>query len=156
MATAFHRIFADNALSNFGTVEVTAEPSHDALKQVLKMPFIRRLTIELVRPNPDDHGGFEQDLLKKLEVQHATTMEITLSANKDDQLVLSQETQSIARVAALNGYVRASGRDADGLSITRSTKDIPLIERAIYNSDLQTSNDALFQAAVRLHASRSS
>ncbi|MEP6880224.1 MAG: DUF4747 family protein [Nitrosospira sp.] len=153
LATAFRRLFADERLGNFGPVEVTAEPQRDALKLLFQIPFIRTLTIEIVRPNPDDGGVLQRRFMKKLEDQNASTMEIKLSASRDERLIPDDDTKAIAGVAASNGYVRASGRNMDGLAITRSTRDIPLIERATYDSDIQSSNDALLQTAMRLHTS---
>lgn len=151
-AAIFEALLSDNkSLEKFGPVEVTVIPHHDALKNIFRIPFIHQLKIELVRPNPDDHEEEEKKLLLRLEKNRAKTMQVTLKSSRSESLIPDAEIKTLAKVAASNGYVCASGRDSSDEPITRSTKDYPWIERVTYNPDLQARNEVLLQAAARMY-----
>lgn len=151
VAAIFERIFLDPSLERFGEIEVTVEPDKNEVAEIFNIPFIHHLKIELLRPNPDDHDGDERKFLKRLEKQGAKKMQVALISTRNDILSPDEDTKRLAQVAASNGYVSASGRDLNDQPIERSTKNAPWIESFPYNSDIQTSNDVLLDAAHKMH-----
>lgn len=149
------QVFYDllNGTSEFGIVEVTAEPEKDAVDEVLGIPNLHRLCMDLVRPNPDDHAEEERRILERLANQNARKMEVSLVAPRNLALVPDHETKVLARVAASNGYVQGSGSDDLGRPITRSTREMPWVSRFTFNPDVQTKTEALTDIAAQMHVS---
>jgi hypothetical protein len=112
---------------------------------------MHHLIIELVRPNPDDHDDVEKRLLERLEKQGAKKMQVTLSSPRNGVLTPDEDTKILARVAASNGHVSVSGKDAHNQPVNRSTVNAPWIESFPYNPDLQLSNDVLLTVANKMH-----
>ncbi len=121
-------------------VEVTVIPEDDALSQVLALDRLDRVDIYLKRPNDDDITKETNRIMAELMAQNVKSEERILSrAPKTEGIELSAENQTRAEVAASNGYVTASGQDADGVPQKRSTKKYPKIEEA----DLESSVSAI-------------
>lgn len=150
-AKVMEALLVDQRLEEFGPIEVTVEPDRNSVASIFEIPYIHQLKIELVRPNPDDHQDAERRLLDRLQNQGAKKMVVALSSSRSTTLEPDEETKTLARVAASNGYVYASGHDASDHPVERSTKDSPWVERPVYDSQLQTSNDVLYETAAQMH-----
>lgn len=144
-------LLADQSLEAYGPIEVTVEPEVDSVASIFKIPNIHELKIELVRPNPDDHQEAERELLERLEKQQAKKMTVSLISSRSESLTPDEDTKTLAKVAASNGYVYASGRDSNEQPIVRSTRQMPWVEHAVYDSNLQSANEVLYQTAARMH-----
>jgi Domain of unknown function (DUF4747) len=144
-------LLADQSLEVYGPIEVTVEPEVDSVASIFKIPYIHELKIELVRPNPDDHQDAERELLERLEKQQAKKMTVSLTSSRSESLKPDEDTKILAKVAASNGYVYASGRDSSDQPIVRSTREMPWIEHAVYDSNLQSANEVLYQTAAQMH-----
>lgn len=151
--TIFSNIFNNVDSENFNQIEVTVEPDKSTLDKIFKIPTIRHLEIEIVRPNPDDHSDDERKLLERLENQRARKMDVCLTSNRDDSIKPDNETKILAKVASSNGYVKASGRNHQDEPITLSTKDTPWIERASYDAKQQLYSEVLIETAAEMHKS---
>ena len=146
------RLLEDPRLVEFWSEEVTIEPDKNTIASIFRIPYLRQLRIELVRPNPDDHHDAEKRLLERLQNQGARKMILALNSGRGDTLSPDEETKTLARVAASNGFVVATGRDAFDQPVEESTRDKPWIEPLTFYSDLQTAEDALLEAACQMHA----
>ena len=111
----------------YGEVTVTIEPSHETLEQIFKIPQLRRLTIEVHQPNPDDLASLERKVRQKMATEKARILEQKLTAERGESLEPDVETKNLARVAASNGTVIGEGRDeehqATKVSTTRLSVD---------------------------------
>jgi hypothetical protein len=137
--------------ADHGPVDVTVEPDREQLSKVLALATIRTLKIEVKRPNPDDHDSDEERVLKRLEQQNSRRMTIELKAEPNQTIKPDEETKMHAKVAASNGHVESSGRDANDKPDKRSTIDQPLVERAQYDPNLETEYQVLDREAERIH-----
>ena len=109
-------------------VEVTVIPEKGALEHVLGFERLDTVEILVKRPNADDITTKTNRVLERLRKMKAESEYSRLRRMpKTDGLELDEEHQTLAQVAALNGYVDASGVDANGKHDERSTRDIPKV-----------------------------
>lgn len=134
-------------IGNYPEVEVTALPDADTLDEMLSLPTLEKITIELKRPNADDAAGEEAKWLRKLERQKAQKQITQLIAIPGDSIAPDNETRSLASVASRNGNVTVIGRDAAGMRVEESTREKPLVIPEHVNSEVETSMDVLRQKA---------
>jgi len=150
LAKAFRTLFAFQELEEFGPIEVTPEPSRETVDEILEMPFLHRLHIELLRPNADDDHALELVFLDRLETQSATKMIQDLISEKDRGLRPDEQTRSLAHIASSNGYVEGYGRNSNDGSIRISTRDTPLIEKPVFNPRESSLKDFMIWQARRI------
>ena len=151
-SAAFKKLFALEELSDYAPIEVTVEPSRETVEEILKMPSLHRLHIELVRPNPDDGHELELALLDRLQKQSAVKMTQELVSQKDHSLHPDAATKDLARVAASNGYVEGSGKDINNNSVMISTRNTPLIEKPIFDPREGSLKDFMIYQARKITA----
>jgi len=148
------RLLVSKEIAKFGKIEVTVEPDKNVLQEIFEIRELNSLKIELVRPNPDDHGSMEKRLLDRLNAQNSAKMTVTLSAAGSDGLKPDEEMKGLAQVAASNGYVHGRGRNAAGQIINMSTRNDPWIEYFDHDANIQTEEMSLQDAAARMERSR--
>lgn len=147
----FQLLLADKSAPNTPPVEVTVEPDRDSISQILRIKYLKRLEISLVRPNPDDLSAAERRLLRKLARQDARQMDVNLYADSSNDLDPDAETVTLAKVAASNGTVVGRGRDASNNPVKKSTVDQPWQEVAHFDEDVQTEQAAMIAKAMEMH-----
>jgi hypothetical protein len=149
-ATKFFQALFDRLIRNgkYPEVEVTALPDKETLDQLMSLPTLEKITIELKRPNGDDAGSDEVKWLKRLEKQSIRMQTTELVAVKGESIKPDDETRALADVASRNGNVSVVGRDATGMRVEESTKERPLVISALVNSEMETSMDVLLQVAL--------
>ena len=145
-------LISDTNAPDTPKVEITVEPERDTISKILNIKYLRKLHISLVRPNPDDLGEAERELLKRLAQQGADKMDVALHADGNQKLTPDNDTVTLAKVAASNGVVVGHGRDAANNPIRKSTVDQPWSEVAHFNEDVQTEQAAVIQMAESMHA----
>lgn len=152
IAKALRGLFSFQELEEYGPVEVTPEPSRETVEEILDMPFLHRLHIELLRPNPDDDHEFELAFLDRLESQSASKMSQDLISEKERGLRPDEATRSLARLASSNGLVEGQGKDINNASIRISTRDTPLIEKQAYDPRESSLVDFMVLQARRINS----
>jgi hypothetical protein len=134
----------------FGGVGITVEPRTETIERILDMPRLRRLHIELTRPNADDLATASRKVMERLAKMNASSEVIELDAEKHKSLEPDEETRTLAKIARSNGFVEAEGRDADGEPTFESTQDHPLKERVSYDPQVTTARDALIEKSKEM------
>lgn len=147
----FRLLIEDKAAPDMPPIEVTVEPDRDSIAQILKIKYLKRLEIRLVRPNPDDLAAAEKRLLRKLSRQDARQMDVIFHADSNHDLAPDQDTVTLAKVAASNGSVVGSGRDAANNPVVKSTIDQPWKEVAHFDEDVQTEQAAMIAKSKEMH-----
>lgn len=147
----FEKVFVNEELSSFGTLNVTVQPDPSGLSELLKLKRISILKMEIDRPNPDDLDGMEAEILKRLNKLNARTEKIEFMEASSEGLKPDEYIEALASVANDNGYVSVEGKDDSGLKKYLSTKDMPLHETAKYNPNLTSEFDALYDKVVEIH-----
>ena len=129
----FRRLFSQEVLgSDSPYVDVTVVPEDDTLEMLLGIERLDKVEIFLQKPNPADVNDDEvQGALADLEAQGAKSQFIRLMrAPKVSSIVLNAQNYIRAKVAQFNGYVKASGKTADGEPFAGSTKQYPKVINA--------------------------
>ncbi|MEX8511159.1 MAG: DUF4747 family protein [Leptothrix ochracea] len=130
----------------FPPVEITVEPAKDALDEILSLKSLEHLVIELVPPNPDDGDDIEKSWKERLKKQNVRKQTVQLDSERNQTIKPDAATVALAKVAASNGKVTASGHDAAGVKQDLSTIDKPLRERVLHDPNVETLFDALRRA----------
>lgn len=147
----FRLLMASKSAPATPPVEVTVEPERDTIAQILRIKYLKRLEISLVRPNPGDLDAAEKRLLRKLSRQDARQMDVKLYADSNNDLDPDEETIILAKVAASNGAVVGRGRDAANNAVMMSTVDQPWREVAHFDEDVQTEQAAMIAKSKEMH-----
>lgn len=114
--------------------KLTVEPQREVLDEILAMPRLRKLTLQIVPPNPDGLAEAERKLLQEMRNQNAQRLQIELDTRDADGLRPDERTQTLARIAQSNGKVVAKGGE-HGQTHTVSTADHPLEDKVAYDPD---------------------
>jgi hypothetical protein len=145
----FQTLLLDAAMRlHFPEVAVTAIPSDDSLNEIFAIHSLKRLIIELKRPNPDDGAVIEQQILGRMEAQHIRSTRTEHVASTDGSIQPDVQTRQLAQVAAMNGSVTGIGKTSEGLTMRETTTDKPkrIYERV--NSAIETAMDVLKRLAL--------
>jgi Domain of unknown function (DUF4747) len=138
------------AEGKFPPVEITVEPDRNALEEIFNLKSLEHLAIELVPPNPDDGEEIEKRLKDKLKKQNVRKQTVLLDAERNQSIKPDEETVALAKVAASNGKVTASGHDATGVKQELSTVDRPMRELVLHDPNVETLFDALRRTSENL------
>lgn len=139
-------------LEKYGKVEVTVEPEADTVTKILAIPVLRRLRIEVNRPNTDDFSAVERDVYDRLEAETAESIQETLVAQKGVSLTPTQKTKHLCAVAASNGEVIGEGKAANGRAIRVSTSDYPWVEPVEYLTSVDDGRYTFLRKAEEMFA----
>jgi len=134
----------------FPPVEITVEPDKDALDEIFSLKSLEHLVIELVPPNPDDGDEIEKNWKERLKQQNVRRQTVQLDSERNQSIKPDADTIALAKVAASNGKVMATGHDAAGVKQELSTVDKPLKERVLHNPNVETLFDSLKRTADSL------
>jgi hypothetical protein len=124
---AFERIFVEIIGEEADEVSVHVVSSTNGIKAVLETPGLRKLRIKFDLPNPDVLTARKNDLIAGMRAMRAKTFEAEFTRMKgEDRLETTPGVIALGELAAENGFAEGEGKNEDGESIHRSTKDFPL------------------------------
>lgn len=116
-------------LENHPSAAVTVEQSREVLDQIFAIHNLRKLTVNLKKPNADEGDLTEQAILKELDEQNIGAVDNEYKADeKHEGIKPGKRIKLLSQLAASNGFVEAEGRDAEGKKIAFHTEDKPLLE----------------------------
>lgn len=139
-------------IQDFGKVEVTVLPDKEQLETIFRMYRLAKLVVDIRRPNPDDFGEDEEDVVfKRFEQLGARRLVEVVSAEPGDTIRPDDDLKMLARVASRNGKVSAIGYSAIGDRLEESTVNRPWNHSFFYDSMNQTASDALLNEALAQH-----
>lgn len=145
------RLFAqDDIASKYGEIEVSIISDEEKLMEILNLHQLTHLEIILKRPNPDGLGSYDEEILERLNSQHAKKAVISYDAIAGQSLEPDETTKRTAFVAAQNGEVHGKGKNEMGQSIQISTAHHPKIESTYYDPDLISRSDIFMQQASNM------
>jgi hypothetical protein len=144
----FSSLFSEESLGpNDPNVSVTVVPSREGLKKIYAIPRLQKLEIFVLRPNADDLVKEQKKLLDRLMKQGAKSQKLELTKRpKIKTITPDEDTQTLAAIAAENGYVTGEGKRDDGTSVEESTKDHP---KTVTVEVEGTSAIGIFYAAIK-------
>lgn len=148
--TILRGIFASSELaSTFGKINLVIEPSRETLEKILSMLRLRTLEIVVTPPNPDDFEEFERDLFEDMANQRASSYQFTLQEEEGEGLAPNDKVRKLARVAQSNGKVSGIGGPR-GKTIRMSTTEHPLVEKRLYDPDVEIRANVLLVKAKEI------
>lgn len=116
----------------------------NAVEAILTLNKLRKLYIEVHRPNPDD-DEFDEEILAALNGQNASSEERTLiKAPRTDALHPNTFTKKLARLAARMGSVIGWGKNADGAAVVEATEQHP-VDHTVTFDDTQSVTDRIVE-----------
>lgn len=133
-----------NISKKFPIVDITIVPDSNQVGKVLSVPGMRKLVIDIKRPNPD--GGSHSSSLemeRRLKSIGAKRFTQEFTASGHEHLKPDENMRETAEIASVNGSVYSVGRSADGRKIEESTAKKPHFETIRYDSSVETREDAL-------------
>ncbi|MFC3864631.1 DUF4747 family protein [Alcaligenes aquatilis] len=116
-------------LNKFGQVEVTVEPAADTVDRIFSIPILRKLKIEVTRPNTDDFSEYEKEVFDRLQDESAQSVQEIMVAQHNSRLTPTNRTKALCKVAASNGQAEGFGKDVNGRAVHVSTSDYPWTEK---------------------------
>jgi len=149
----FVRLFShDLILAKYGHVEVTVVPRREIVETILDSTSINELGLTITRPNSDDLGSEEQELLEELDIQNSRELKIGHKSQQNKSIKPNEKLKVLSRIAAKNGILSARIRDEQGVVIPVSTIDHPELKTVFYRPTVETFLDA-FRRAISLMTS---
>ncbi|GAA5784682.1 DUF4747 family protein [Chitiniphilus shinanonensis] len=143
-------VFAAPAITEqFGDVEVMIVPDTEALRAILLLPSLYKITIDLIKPNPDEFERASRNVYGRLARMNARRLQQTITAERRERLELDEEEKELALVAAHNGSVVGQGLGPNGRVVTMSTDETPWSDKIIYDPNLTLPMDALVEGTQR-------
>lgn len=130
----------EDIFSKFGDVEVTIQPDSAEVEKLINRKDIDKLTLDIVRPNPDGIKGVETALFEKMKRRNLKKQKVEYISTRSEQLVLDEEMKNEVKVAASNGKVVAEGVDVNNTKWKTSTEETNLIIKTSYIADREEEN----------------
>lgn len=150
----FENLFkSPNLLEIFKTIEVNILPDLDAVDKILRLKYLKKLHLIILRPNADELAEMEAEIFEEMDSQNIGVYQKILEAQENESLDLNERTKEQTKVAATNGRVNYKAKDErTGLTVNKSTASTPLIERDKYDPDTTTPIEFLKKNASKIVA----
>ncbi|BAM06341.1 DUF4747 family protein [Leptospirillum ferrooxidans] len=134
-------------LTKYENVSITVEPARESLDNILTLPQLHTLKIEITPPNPDDLGEDEKEIFGRMHDQNARSYSVELSAATKNGLIPDEKTRKIAKVAQSNGMVTGIGGEY-GNTNTLSTSQHPYYAKTSFNPEHENIFNVLVKKAI--------
>lgn len=108
------------------SIDVFIVTKQDAVDRILRLPKIKKITVDLNLPNPDDLSDLESEILSEL-IGAGAKRDVQVITKRSDRttLVLTERMRAKANLAKDNGRVEAAGTDEDGETVVLNTDEYP-------------------------------
>jgi len=134
IAKALMSLFAHESIrEKYGEVTVTVESSEESIEEILQIPSLTKLILDVNLPNPDDLSGEEAEALKRMQDQHAKKMHTVWTGSKDGGIEPDADTKGFMQLSLSNGYVKAEGYDIKEQKVEKKTSEHPVQLKGIYS-----------------------
>lgn len=144
----FSALFSQAEITQkYGSVSVSLIAARDELTKIIDGEGIRRVTIELMRPNPDDQGDYDKEITEKLLEMGAQKLTVKLDADASGNIKVEGEYRKMAALAMSNGVVSSERKLGERPRVKASSADHPQQEQIKYDPDVST-EQAVFRRAA--------
>jgi len=126
----------------FGEVNVNTVCEEKGLREIYRIPTLRKLEIVIKRPNPDELSSDEAVVMERLAKMNANKVQQSLTAARGESLEPDSDTKILAKVALDNGFVKGEGLDNERKKIEVSTKAYPKTLRKSFHETEMTPKKA--------------
>lgn len=138
------QVFFDRLLNQphltdkYGVVEVTHIPKVDILDEAISIPFKEKIEYTISRPNPDDLGAAEREVLRRMSERNISKTHEVLTAIPGQSIEMDEELTLRAKIAAKNGEVYIKGKDYESRPTSFSTREHPYTVIDYFDSGAET------------------
>jgi hypothetical protein len=153
LSPAMARMYFERAGDNisltqlFGQPKITVVQNKAALDSVFDLKVVKRVIIELEKPNADIFDDdLDEQIERYLEEHKSRRITVVLEAERGESIPRTPQLNRVGESALENGSVTTEGRDELGAA-RRSTEDIPMELHDKYDPD-QESEDSAFLRLV--------
>lgn len=105
-------------------LSVTAIQQHEVLNQIFGLE-LKKLTITLNRPNPDEPDEIESAIVEEMKRNRAQQFRQEYSAAKGEALTPDKRVRKVAELGLANGKVEGVGKSREGVNLHLSTDQQP-------------------------------
>ncbi|HET9130084.1 MAG TPA: DUF4747 family protein, partial [Terriglobia bacterium] len=134
----------------FDEVNAVVIPDQTAVDNILDMNRLRKLSLVINRPNPDD-DEFETEFLGELDEENVgTVQQVLIKAPGVPAIIPNMVTRQLAHLAAKFGFAEGWGKNAEGASIRRDTEQSPK-EHTVVFADTEDSLDKAIEFIAQQH-----
>lgn len=149
----FGRFFAKpEIVNNYGAVNVTHMPDEKDLALALKSySSIRRINLNILRPNPDHTGDLDDDFLNRMVELNISQFDQSYIANKSESITVDDELKRTVEFASENGTAEIAGSDSQGRPARYKSKNSPRVETHYFDPDDETRENFFVKAARALY-----
>lgn len=134
IAKALMNLFAhENIREKYGEVTVTVESSEESIEEILQIPSLTKLILNVTLPNPDDLSGEEAEALKRMQDQHARKVRSEWTGSKKQGIKPDADTKGFMQLSLSNGYVKAEGYNVDEQKVEKKTSEHPVQLKGVYS-----------------------
>lgn len=137
-------------IEKYGKVETTIIPDKQQLANIFSIPVLKKLTIDIIKPNTDDLSSAQHKVMKRFNNMNVRRTIQTYDAEKNYSIIPDEDLKCLASVAATNGEVIGQGSDLKNTKIKISTKERPWMQTVTYNPLKQSSTNAFENATSDL------
>lgn len=132
--------------SDFPQVAVTLYQDRSQIEEIFRTLQVHQLRIMIKRPNGDTPDDAGPSIEEEFEDQNIAEYFIQQKAVKGKRLDPDRRTVRYMEEAVTNGFVEATGSDAQEITRTVNTKSKPLIEPVRFDGELPYSDFILREA----------
>lgn len=154
-AVIFQKLFdKPEIINNYGSVNVTHMPDDRKLKIALESySKIRRIKLNILRPNPDHTGDLDDDFLKRMDELNISQFDQSYVANRSESISVDDNLTRTVEFASENGTATILGDDEEGRPVEYVSKNNPLTSRHYFDPDVDQVENFFVTVAKRLYYS---
>lgn len=135
IAKSLIRVFSQQSiLDEYGEVDINIESKKETVTQILSIPDLTKLTINISLPNSDDLHGLIGQSLERMKRQHARKCKLSWTGNKEEGIEPDEDTQGFMGLATSNGSIYAEGWSGTE-KIKESTSHHPVTFKESYSHE---------------------
>lgn len=147
LAKFLERLFSEPEIfGKYGLAHVTPVPDMNSVESILRDQGLRKLTIIVKPPNPDDLEELAEEISERLKKQNAAVLRESLTALRGQSLQPDNDTKNLARVGAMNGRVEAVIAKDGGGTRSVSTQQKPAQFMSTFDVQTESTTTALERA----------
>lgn len=141
-------LFSDKEIvDEFGYINVSIIQSKEGLNEVLRLDKILELEMKIRRPNPDDNGSLDEEVMKAMEESGSSELDFKLKGSRTSGVIVTPAIRKLGEAALKHGQIDSRGLQGNKV-VSLSSEDHADIDRIDYDPNVSSDRDA-FQGAAR-------
>lgn len=145
----FENLFNQSVVKDeFGMVDVDIETRREVIDEILRLPRLTKLEIDIGVPNDDELSDLQDEFMEILREEKVRRYKQHKTSLPNKSITPTKTTLAAMDLATSNGKVNAVGYDEQEIRREISSSDHPYIEQITYNPERETQVEAMVLAAA--------